>query len=165
MLEPSVIWQNRFVVGPFNKIKFQWLKFSELTQAQLYAALALRCEVFIVEQQCPYLDPDGKDFDAIHLLGMKNNKLVAYLRLFPPNLSQDCITIGRVVIKGSARGQGTQIMRELLDYCTKHYPHTVLYGSAQLYLKKFYERYGFQAEGEVYDEDGILHVAMKKYVD
>ena len=66
-------------------IHFNWYKFSELTVEQLYAVLALRADVFVVEQDGAYLDPDGKDAVALHLLGMKNDQLVAYLRLFPPD--------------------------------------------------------------------------------
>ncbi len=65
-------------------LNFDWYKFSELTVEQLYAVLILRSDIFVVEQHCPYLDPDGKDIFAMHLLGMEKNSLMAYIRLFPP---------------------------------------------------------------------------------
>jgi ElaA protein len=145
-------------------ITFRWYPFPELTVEQLYAALSLRAEVFVVEQKCPYLDPDGKDFAALHLLGMKDNKLVAYIRLFPPTDVQNNIIFGRVVTANFARnkGYGKQLMQEMLRYCAQHYPQITIACSAQLYLKKFYEDFGFKIYGDVYEEDGIPHIAMKR---
>lgn len=143
-------------------VKFIWRKFSELTTEELYSALALRADVFVVDQKCPYLDLDGKDIYALHLLGMENNTLVAYIRLFPPSDIQNYVVFGRVVTAKSARGKGhgKRLMQELLAYCKNNFPEITIECSAQLYLKKFYEDFGFKAHGEVYEDVGIPHISM-----
>jgi ElaA protein len=144
---------------------FKWYKFSELNIDQLYAILVLRSEIFVVEQQCTYLDPDGKDDIALHLLGVENNSLEAYLRLFPPTTSQKNIFFGRVLTAPSARskGLGKKLISELLKYCENHFQGVTIECSAQLYLKKFYESFGFEVVGEPYDDVGIQHISMRKY--
>ena len=145
-------------------INFNWYKFSELTVDQLYSVLALRSDIFVVEQHCPYLDPDGKDIFALHLLGVQNDQLVAYLRLFPPTDIENYIVFGRVVTARSVRtkGYGKKLMRELLTYCDANFPNISIKCSAQYYLKKFYEEFGFKIYGEIYKEDGIPHIAMQR---
>jgi ElaA protein len=145
-------------------INFNWYKFHELTVEQLYALIKLRSEVFVVEQNCAYLDPDGKDILALHLLGMEENALVAYIRLFPPTDINNDIVFGRVVTPKSARskGYGKRLLKELLDYCDIHFPGITIQCSAQLYLKKFYEGFGLKAYGEIYLEDDMPHIAMRK---
>ncbi len=145
-------------------INFKWYQFSDLTVNQLYSALMLRSEIFVVEQNCVYLDPDGKDVNALHLLGHEDNTLVAYIRLFPPTDIENFIVFGRIVTRRSSRtkGYGKNLMNELISYCDKHYPGVIIKCSAQYYLKKFYEGFGFETVGEVYQEDGIPHIAMQK---
>jgi len=145
-------------------IYFQWINYSELSAEQLYTILALRAEVFILGQQCLYLDPDGKDRSAIHLLGTEDNQLVAYLRLFPPTEKENDVVFGRVLTAASVRkkGYGKQLMQEMFDYCASHFPSHTISCSAQYYLKNFYESFGLVAYGEKYEEDNILHIAMKK---
>ncbi|CAN5401872.1 GNAT family N-acetyltransferase [soil metagenome] len=145
-------------------LDFQWYKFSQLTTNQLYAILALRTEVFIVEQKCAYADADGRDYDALHLLGIEDHALVTYLRVFPPTEKANIIVFGRVLTAQVARNKGyaKQLLQALLDYCDIHFPNIVIKCSAQCYLQKFYESFGFVAEGEPYEEDGIPHIAMKK---
>lgn len=145
-------------------INFNWHPFSNLTVEQLYTVLTLRSEIFVVEQHCVYLDPDGKDIFALHLLGMEKNSLVAYLRLFLPTDIENYIVFSRVVTARSARtkGYGKKLMRELLHYCDKNFPGIGIKCSAQHYLIKFYESFGFKAYGEVYEEDGIPHIAMQR---
>lgn len=146
---------------------FSWHTFSDLTVSQLYALLALRSDVFVVEQHCPYLDIDGKDMYALHLLGMEDEELVAYIRLFPPTEIENYVEFGRVVTAKSARdkGHGKRLLKELLNYCQTHFPDITIQCSAQHYLKKFYESFGFETYGEIYEEDGIPHIAMKKVFD
>ena len=143
-------------------INFNWYPFSELTVQQLYDVLELRSAIFVVEQQCVYLDPDGKDRSALHLLGRENETVVAYLRLFLPREGQADIVFGRVVTALSARrkGYGIKLLEEMLRYCHKHFPECPIKCSAQYYLKKFYEGFGFIANGEIYQEDNIPHIAM-----
>ena len=144
--------------------KFNWYTFSELTSNQLYEILKLRAEIFVVEQKCAYLDPDGKDIHALHLLGMENHHLVAYLRLFLPTETQKYIIFGRIVTTQYTRkkGYGKKLMHEMLDYCETNFPHIRIDCSAQYHLKSFYESFGFKTFGEPYDEDGILHIGMRK---
>lgn len=143
---------------------FQWHQFSELSIEKLYAVLMLRAEVFVVEQHCPYLDPDGNDAHALHLLGMDQGALVAYLRLYLPTEVENYLSFGRVVTARSARskGHGKQLIEELVNYCAKNFPRTNIQCSAQHYLVKFYESFGFKTHGDVYDEDGIPHIAMTR---
>lgn len=145
-------------------ICFEWHAFSDLTVEQLYAVLALRAQVFILEQKILYVDPDGKDQEALHLLGMEENKLVAYARLFPPHEPQNYIKFGRVLTSNAVRtkGYGKQLIRELLNYCGMHFKNVSIHCSAQFYLKNFYESFGFESYGDQYDEEGIPHIAMKK---
>ncbi len=145
-------------------IDFKWLKFSDLTVEELYAILALRFRVFVLEQKSLYLDPDGEDVSALHLLGKKENQLVAYLRVFPPSSKQDFVLFGRVVCDNSVRGLGLgkKLMKELLDYCQASFPGKTIECSAQLYLKKFYEEFGFKKQGDVYDDAGVPHICMIK---
>lgn len=145
-------------------INFKWYKFSELTVEQLYAVLSMRSDIFVVEQNCVYLDPDGKDIFAMHLLGQEKNSLVAYMRLFPPTDIENFIIFGRVLTARSSRtkGYGKKLMEELLSYCNKNYPGITIKCSAQYYLKKFYEGFGFKTVSDVYEEDGIPHTSMEK---
>ena len=145
-------------------IHFQWHPFSELSVEQLYALLKLRAEIFVVDQNCAYLDPDGKDPFALHLLGTDESGLAAYLRVFPPTEIENYIVFGRVVTAKRARAQGfgKHMLQEFFRYCDIHYPNVTVQCSAQYYLKKFYESFGLKAYGEVYQEDNIPHIAMRK---
>ncbi len=145
----------------------EWIlkSFNELTAGELYAALQLRNEVFVVEQACVFQDADDKDQESYHLLGYTDNKLVAYTRLVPPNVIYKEPSIGRVVTSPSVRGTGAG--RELVQKSINSSFH--LFGivsikiGAQLYLKKFYESFGFIEVGESYVEDGIPHIYMLKH--
>lgn len=145
-------------------INFKWYSFSQLSLMQLYEILATRASVFVVEQACPYLDPDGKDIAAFHLIGTVNKSLVAYLRLIPPDETKDYLIFGRIITAKSARknGYGKKLMEELISYCDNHYPGVAIKCSAQYYLKNFYESFGFTAFGDIYNEDDIPHIAMQK---
>ena len=145
-------------------INFDFKTFQELSKTEVYDLLALRFEVFVLEQHCFYLDPDGKDMDAIHLLGVEDNKLVAYLRLFLRNNESNYIVFGRVLTSSSvrAKGYGKRLIQTMLDYCERNLKSCDIYCSAQLYLKAFYESFGFKVVGDVYDDAGIAHIAMIK---
>src|SRR5579863_1037984 len=105
-------------------IHFKWYKFSELTVSQLYTVLSIRSDIFVVEQNCVYLDPDGKDSVAMHLLGQEKNRLVAYMRLFPPTQTERFIKFGRILTTRESRtkGYGKKLIEELLSYCNEHHP-------------------------------------------
>lgn len=145
-------------------INFNWYKFSELTADQLYSVLALRADVFIVEQNRVCLDPDGKDNYALHLLGLENGVLTTYMRLFPPHDIENYISFGRIVTARFARtkGYGKLLMQQLLAYCDANFPGIGIACSAQHYLKTFYENFGFKADGNIYEVDGIPHVSMRR---
>jgi ElaA protein len=137
-------------------------KFEALTGEELYAILRLRSEVFVVEQNCVFLDMDNKDQYCHHVAGWQGEKLLAYSRIVPPGISYSESAIGRIVSSPAARGKG--IGRELL-----HQSITTLYQlhgkqviriGAQYYLKGFYESFGFKQAGELYLEDGIEHIEM-----
>lgn len=143
-----------------------WLlkKFAELTPYELYDALQLRNEVFVVEQNCVFQDADDKDQPSYHLLGYQQNKLVAYTRLVPPRVAYDEASIGRVVTSPSVRrtGAGRLLMQQSIETAYELFGINAIRIGAQLYLKSFYESFGFVQVGEPYLEDGIPHIHMLK---
>lgn len=144
------------------------LAWGELSIQQLYEILKLRQEVFIVEQDCPYLDTDGKDDKAYHVLFYQAQELVAYTRLLPKGVSYEkYASIGRVVNHKSVRGQGIgkDLMELSIQSCKSLFPGESIKISAQQYLLKFYQDLGFVETGESYLEDGIPHCGMIYSVD
>ena len=145
----------------------QWTTkfFADLTIQELYDILRLRSEVFVVEQNCVFLDLDNNDQKAYHTMGWLGNELVATTRLFDKNIMYDDYqSIGRVV--GSPRYRGIGLGKELMNYsiqeCVKLFGKDPIKIGAQLYLKKFYCEFGFEQSGEVYLEDFIDHIPMIK---
>ena len=145
-----------------SKIQFIWKKYSELSTNDLYAILNLRQQVFVVEQNCPYLDADYSDQDAFHLLGYDNDILVAYLRAFAPNIKYEGSSMGRIVVSQENRNKsyGKEITKIGKFFLKEKYPRHEIIISAQYRLKKFYKELGFKSRGEVYLEDDIDHVQM-----
>ena len=139
-------------------------RFDDLSLDELYKILQLRTEVFIVEQNCVYNDPDGKDQPAWHLMAIEDGKLVAYTRILPPGVSYSDPAIGRVVTSSSKRrsGLGRELMRRSIEACEKLFGKTSITLSAQVYLQNFYESLGFIVVGEEYLDDGILHIKMSR---
>ncbi len=137
----------------------------DLSVAQLYAILALRNQVFVVEQQCIYQDIDGNDLagDNRHILGLLDGKLLAYARILTPENLQQPVRIGRVIISQEARGLslGYRLMERAIASCEQHWPGVSIALSAQAHLQEFYFRLGFKPSGEVYFEDGIPHIDMQ----
>jgi ElaA protein len=138
--------------------------FAALTPEELYKILQLRNEVFIVEQNCPYQDCDNKDMYAWHLMGMMENRLLAYARLLAPGISYSESSIGRVVSSPSSRktGMGKKLMEESIQQIRNLFQTDVIRIGAQLYLQKFYESFGFIKDGDIYLEDNIPHIIMLK---
>jgi ElaA protein len=138
--------------------------FDQLTTRQLYEILSLRQEVFVVEQQCPYLDNDRKDFDCHHLMRFDDGgRLVAYARLLPKGLAYpEAASIGRVVTSPSVRrtGVGRDLMREAIRQLERTFNESKIKIGAQSYLMPFYQSFGFEPVGEEYMEDGIPHIHM-----
>ncbi len=147
-------------------MEIQWKirSFEDLSTNQLYAILKLRSEIFVVEQNCVYLDIDGKDKLALHLFGEFEDKIVAYSRLFKAGISFDNASIGRVVVDANYRDRkwGHDLMREAISGIKSNFGETKITIGAQLYLKKFYESHGFIQISEMYLEDDIPHIDMKR---
>jgi ElaA protein len=144
-------------------VTFHTRPFAQLKLSQLYALLQLRASVFVVEQHCAYLDLDGRDADATHVLGYtESDELVACARILPPVEPELATYIGRVVVAKRVRGFGLghHLMQVALEACAQRFPGPILL-SAQAHLQAFYASFGFVAVGEPYDEDGILHVKMR----
>ena len=138
--------------------------FDELSNLELYHILQLRSEVFVVEQNCVYQDMDGKDSKALHVIGTKDNEIIAYTRIFKPGDYLDHASIGRVVVKKPMRvgGYGKEIMLASIKSIEDNFKETTIHLSAQTYLQKFYEDLNFKAVGETYLEDDIPHILMIK---
>lgn len=138
--------------------------FSELTTSELYELLQLRSEVFVVEQDCVYQDIDFKDQKALHVIGYKNEKIIAYARIFKPGDYFEFASIGRVVVDKEERkyGYGHIIMKHAIEAIKTYFKETDIKISAQKYLKNFYETHRFIQVGEEYLEDGIPHIGMIK---
>lgn len=136
--------------------------FDQLTVYELYEVLKLRSEVFVVEQNCVFLDQDDKDQKCYHLMLYSDDQLVGYSRLVPAGLSYTEMAIGRVVTSPSGRGKGLgrKVMELAIEYCYKLFGAGDIRLGAQTYALGFYSSLGFVAEGDTYDEDGIEHVEM-----
>ena len=148
-------------------LRWCWRPFDALAAGELHAALALRAAVFVVEQECVFLDPDDHDVQAHHLLGWHEpraakRQLVAYLRVVMPGRKYAEPAIGRVVTAHAYRrsGVGRALMLEGLRRTRETYPGTGVRISAQRYLAAFYRDFGFAQVGAPYCEDGIPHVEM-----
>lgn len=137
---------------------------AELTLAELYAILRLRSEVFVVEQDCVFLDLDGKDLQGQteHLMAWENGALLAYCRLLEPALNDGQAIIGRVITAPAARGTGLghELMRRAKDEVARLWPGQPVYLGAQARLRGYYAGHGFVPVTEEYIEDGIPHVGM-----
>lgn len=138
--------------------------YNELTTEELYSLLQLRSQVFVVEQNCVYQDIDGKDQKSLHVLGKKDNVIVAYSRIFKKGDYFKESSIGRVVVDKNSRHlqYGSQIMQASIEAIQNTFDTKIIKISAQLYLENFYTGFGFKPTGNSYLEDGIPHVAMIK---
>jgi len=136
--------------------------FSDLNTTELYELMVLRQEVFVVEQDCPYLDADGKDLKSFHIMGYDKGVLAAYARVVVPGTSYDEVSVGRVIVKMPYRGQklGDALMLQCHDLVVKKYGKVPIRLSAQSHLKSFYEGLGYSPTGKEYLEDGIPHMEM-----
>jgi ElaA protein len=151
-----------------SKIHWEIKCFEELELKELYNMISLRVDVFVVEQNCPYQDLDGKDQFAFHLLGKnKNKEIVATARILPKGVSYKEIAIGRVVTSESIRKdkKGNELMQECMNYIGEHYPKENVRLSAQSHLVNYYSKHGFKKTGKEYLEDGIPHSEMLYVAD
>lgn len=147
-------------------MKIDWIikSFENLSANELYDILQLRSKIFVVEQNCAYLDLDGKDKKALHLFGVFNGQIVASSRLLKKGISYQNASIGRVVVDANFRNKkwGHNLIQESIAGIKTHFNETKITIGAQFYLKNFYERHGFIQCSEIYLEDGIPHIEMKK---
>ena len=144
---------------------FDCRDFASLSAAELYAMLVLRSRVFVIEQQCIFLDADGLDAGAHHLFGWRDatrSELVCGVRILAPGVAYGEASIGRVVTAPEIRGigAGRMLMERAIADCTRLHPGTGIRIGAQQYLERFYADFGFETVSEPYDEDGIRHVTM-----
>ncbi len=136
--------------------------FAELDTDTLYAILALRQAIFVVEQNCPYQDLDGLDRDAFHMVCRQGGELLAYQRCLPPGTSYGESSIGHIVVAAAARGRqlGRELVQRGIDFNRARWPAADIRIGAQAHLADFYGSLGFRVEGDEYIEDGIPHVHM-----
>jgi len=147
-------------------VDWKYKDFAQLTPLELYDSLRLRSEVFVVEQNCIFLDLDTLDQDCFHLLGYYHNKLIGYSRIVPAGIVYREASIGRVVTSPSVRksGAGKQLMQQSIDKLYDSFGKVSIKIGAQFYLKNFYQSFGFTQTSEIYLEDGIQHIYMMKNV-
>ncbi len=146
-----------------SALTYSILPFSKLSVMQLHDLLRLRVDIFVVEQQCPYPEIDGKDPECFHLLGSNvNGELLAAARIAPPGLIYNQASVGRVVVRQDARGHrhGRELMEEAMAFCQNELKSNSIKLAAQHYLEKFYQSLGFVTISDIYPWDGIDHVDM-----
>ncbi|MCA0932968.1 GNAT family N-acetyltransferase [Lutimonas saemankumensis] len=145
----------------------KWIlkSFNELSLSEFHDIIQLRLDIFVVEQDCPYMDLDGKDKIAYHFFGStEEGKIIAYTRLFGPGEYYKEAAIGRVVVHKDHRkyGIGFELMKRSIEQIESLYRTRTIKIGAQRYLRKFYESLGFKSTDEFYMEDGIPHMYMIK---
>jgi ElaA protein len=144
-------------------MEWSFKEYNELKLSELYELLRLRSSVFVVEQSCAYLDLDGKDDLATHLVGYQKKKIIAYSRIFAPGvIEKNYARIGRIVTRKKNRGKGIgySLVQKSIQFCKEKFGNKIIKISAQVYLKNFYNQCGFVEKGKIYMEDGIPHCAM-----
>jgi len=143
-------------------MKWYVKSFNELTNLELYALLKERTAVFVVEQNCPYLEVDGKDPESYHLFAENQGEVVAYLRILPPGVSYPEVSLGRIFVKRECRGQGLaeELVKRGLDFIRAELNEKSVKIQAQNYLHKFYHSFGFRPISDIYLEDNIPHIDM-----
>lgn len=135
-------------------------RFNELTTDELYSILQLRVSVFVVEQNCPYMELDGLDQGALHLWLEDEDGIEAYLRILERGAENENVAIGRVLSVKRHRGLGTRILTEGINAAREIYGAEPIYVEAQAYAKDMYEKLGFRQTSDVFPIDGIEHVKM-----
>ena len=135
--------------------------FTELSAAELYAILRSRQDVFVVEQNCPFPEIDGKDLDAYHLWFEENGEILAYARVLDCGVSFETPAVGRVISIRRREGLGSRILSEGIRIAREKYSAEAVMLEAQVYARKLYEKQGFVQVSEEFLEDGIPHIIMR----
>lgn len=146
-----------------NQLSWHCCTFNELSNLQLHAIFQARSAVFVLEQNCPYLDLDGKDPISHHLTAWTpEGEVAAYLRIVPAGVSFPEASLGRVISTKEWRGSGVgkQLIAHGIEALLKLYPNAPIRIGAQAYLEKFYGSFGFQTVSDIYLEDDIPHLEM-----
>lgn len=144
-------------------ITWEIISYKDLTLNQFHDIIQLRIDVFVVEQDCPYPELDGKDKKAFHVFGLNDEgETIAVARLLPKGISYKEISIGRVATAKKVRHEkiGIELMETSMEFIKTNYPNEPVRISAQSYLVKFYEKFGFKSTGKTYLEDNIPHTEM-----
>lgn len=134
--------------------------FKDLSVYELYQILKMRCDVFVVEQKCIYKDLDDLDQDGYHILIKDEDEYVASARVLDKGVKFEEVSIGRIISTSRKKGYGRLLISEALEAAKKHYNASVITVGAQCQARGFYEKCGFKAFGDIYDEDGIPHIHM-----
>ena len=145
-----------------GRLRFRWCRFEELSRDDLYAVLALRQQVLVLEQSSPYADLDFIDQRADHLLVTDADDLIGYVRCHGPSADKPYASFGRLVVAQARRGEalGRELVRRALSHLATR-PCRDVEISAQLYLENFYASFGFARVSKPYDDTGILHIDMR----
>ncbi|MGM0436972.1 MAG: GNAT family N-acetyltransferase [Bacillota bacterium] len=143
-------------------MEWKVMHYNELKKDILYDILKERVDVFVVEQDCPYPEIDGKDKKSYHMWAEENSEIIAYTRLIPRDISYDEASIGRVLVRMDYRGRGLgrKLMEKSIKYITEQLGENEIRISAQERLHDFYVSLGFEQVSEMYLEDGIPHIEM-----
>lgn len=137
------------------KVKIK--SFDELTKRELYEILRLRVDIFVVEQECPYPEIDGKDYEATHIYLENEGEILAYARVYE---EEGEVHIGRVISKERRKGYGTRVLKAAIKAAEKFYDAKKIHIEAQTYARKFYENIDFVKISEPFLLDGIYHIKM-----
>ena len=135
-------------------------RYDELTLDELYEILRIRCAVFVVEQNCPYQDIDGKDRGAVHVYLKDEDRILAYLRVLDRGVSFNEVSLGRVISTERLKGYGMMVLQEGIKAAKERFNADAIRIEAQVQASGFYEKAGFVKEGDVFLEDGIPHIEM-----
>lgn len=135
-------------------------RFHDLTVYELYAILRARCEVFVVEQDCPYQDLDNDDQDSIHIWLTEGEKVLAVCRVCPAGTHMSRVSIGRVITTERGKGYGKTVMLRAIEVAREEFGATMIDIEAQEYARGFYETVGFRKSSDRFILDGIQHIKM-----
>ena len=135
-------------------------KFNELTTNELYEIIKARIDIFVVEQNCPYSELDGKDKECYHVFYEEDGKVLAYCRVAPRSVVFESVAIGRVITVARKTGLGKLLIKEAVDVAVQKFGADKIEIGAQIQAQGFYEKCGFKVTDNEYIEDGIPHVMM-----
>ncbi|UOQ44399.1 GNAT family N-acetyltransferase [Halobacillus salinarum] len=144
-------------------MRWNYKDFNDLTSIQLYEILQHRTNIFVVEQECPYPEIDGRDPECLHLWLENNGEILAYCRIVPPLTKEEDYAIGRILVAKESRGKGyaRELVHKAVEYLSEEQGVSSIFLHGQEHLRHFYGSFGFREVSDVYLEDGIPHVDMR----